>query len=429
MEEKGIIDLFELMIEDESLPDRGVVAKGDRLHMSLQPLINNALLGFDSKKRFTSYLMKKFNLSESVSERFVFQMKEWIPLFLIKELADLTSTPYLKVQENIEYLKMNHPPSKSFRAVKELNEDLCKIAGAHAADGTLSKDFFRITDGYESNLLAFNKWLNNAFGVCYTIRKVKDSNEWEIKFHSGVISRYLHNILGFPSGMKQYIVSEPKIIKKSNLSLRKNFALGAMTFESGIGISRQVALCVSSLAFRDSIAEILELSGMKFTKMNNRSGKYWRLWSNVLNKEQARHWLDFYEPSTDKWLLLKNYVEGYHKTVSSFDEAKDLLNKVYPAKSASKICLSDILIAIKKLGKVHRYELASFLCEQKNILSYGGKWAHSLSHYLRTLRECNIIFVGKESFGKKKSFGSIIREVYFYNPNLQEWRLPDSLVI
>src|SRR3989344_1828170 len=59
-------------------------------------------------------------------------------------------------------------------------------------------------------------------------------NEWGIRFHSRIISRYLSKFFDFPSGCKQYTVKEPEIIKNSPLAYRKAFALGSLTFEAGI---------------------------------------------------------------------------------------------------------------------------------------------------------------------------------------------------
>ncbi|HUS50979.1 MAG TPA: hypothetical protein VMZ91_12500 [Candidatus Paceibacterota bacterium] len=417
------IDLFNLIDENETKPGSWIMAKGEKLNETLKPIIDSTTTKFGSKRKLTKYLKNKFNLSQPTSERFVFLMKEWHPLFLVREIADLANIPYFKIQENIDLLKINKPPLKIYKAVKELTEDLCKIIGAHAADGTLNRNFFRITDEYRSNIIAFQNWVKRVFGVEYLLKKVSEK-EWCITFHSGIISAYLRKIFDFPSGTKQYTVSEPEVIKNAPLSLRKSFVLGALTFEAGVGMKHQVELCVSSKSFRDSIAEILSLSNIKFIKMKQQSGGYWRLWSNKLSKEEAKKWMELFEPKTEKWSKLRDYVYGFQGKVSSFEEAADKLDKIYSLKSSSKICLKDVLFIIKKLKKTYRYELVSYLCKNKNLESYGGKWAHSLSPYLNILKKANIIQAKKEKFGKKKSFGSIIREVYIYNPKTKEWRIP-----
>ena len=200
------IDLFKLIDEDERRPGSWVMAKGENLNAYLEPLIEKAGDKFGSKRKFCKYLMDKFNLSQPTSQRFVWLMKDWHPLFLIREATNLNNTSYFEIQEHIEFLKMNWPPLKTFKAVKELNEDLCKIIGAHAADGTLARNFVRITDGYESNIVALKKWIKNVFGVSYPIKKVEGSNEWKIEFHSGIIAGYLNRVFDFPIGSKQYTV-------------------------------------------------------------------------------------------------------------------------------------------------------------------------------------------------------------------------------
>ncbi len=294
------IDLFNLIKDGEKRIGSWIMVKGKYLNKDLEKLITIAIGKFKSKKKFKEHLENKFGISRSTSERFIFLRKNWHPLRLVREVANLTNS-YYKIQKNIDWIKVNKPPLKIYKAVKGLTPKLCKIAGAHMADGTLSKDgLFRITDGYISNIIAFQRWIKDVFGVSYSVKKI-GKNEWGIEFHSKVISSYLRRILCFPFGMKQHTVSEPEIVKSASLNFRKSFVLGALTFEAGVGIKHQVELCVSSKAFRDSMAEILDLLNIKFTKMERRSGGYWRLWSNKLLKEEAKKWMKLFEPRTEKW--------------------------------------------------------------------------------------------------------------------------------
>jgi hypothetical protein len=417
------INLFDLIDEDDKKPGNWIMAKGSSLNEFLKPLILKLSFRFGSKRKFTKYLENKFSLSQSTSQRFVFLMKDWHPLFLLREISELLNLNCFEIQKKIDFLKPNQPPLKVSRAVKELSEDLCKIIGAHVADGTLHNNFFRISEGYKSNIYAFKSWFNNVFGINYPVIKVSD-NEWSISFHNKIFCRYLRKVFDFPSGVKQYTVSEPEIIKKSSMEFRRAFALGALTFEAGISMKNQVELCVSSKAFRDSISEILHLYGIQHNKMKERSAGYWRLWSNNLSKEKAVKWMKFFEPNTEKWLKLKDYVYGFQGKVNSFEEGTKILNKIYPPKPSSKVSLGDVLLAIRDLRETYRYELASYLCERKGLDCYGGRWGHSLYPHLDVLKRCEIIHVKRKNFGKKRSFGPIIRDVYVYNPSLEEWKVP-----
>lgn len=421
-----LLDLFRLhnSIKDD-VPRKWIVVKGNNFKISLKKLIKELESKGISNTYFVKHLMKKFNISIASAERLVYLKKDWFPLIFIKELLKLLGKKDMKfeIQKEIKFIKTNQPPEKILIAPKQLSVNLCKIAGAHAADGTIHKNYFCITDRYKDNISAFRKWLDKEFNLEAKIERISD-NEWGIRFHNKVFTRYL-NLLSFPSGCKQYTVKEPDIIKRSSLEFRKAFAIGALTFEAGIGIKHQIELCVASKGFRDSINEIMRLHDIKHKSMKKPSSSYWRLWSNTLTKEEAKKWSEFFEPKTEKWFKLRDFANGFSQKVNSFEEAVAMLDAVYPVQSSSKIALKDVLLALDELKQTYRYELAKYLIKNNNLNSYGGKWAHSLKQYLDILKKANIVSVEKRMFGKKKSFGSIVREIYCFNENITEWRLPE----
>jgi len=423
------LDLFKLhdKINDRT-PRKWIMVKGRNLKFILKNLIEQLETKGISNTNLVKYLMEKLNISIASAERLVYIKREWFPLIFIEELLSLLNKKEqrFEIQEEIEFIKVNQPPVKILKASKQLSINLCKISGAHAADGTIYDSYFCITDGYKDNILAFNKWLEKEFNLNFKLNKVS-KNEWRICFKNKVFTRYLTKIFDFPSGCKQYTVKEPEIIKNSPLEFRKAFALGALTFEAGIGVKHQIEWCVSSKDFRDSISVILKLHDINHNCMEKQSSNYWRFWSNTLTKEEALKWIEFFEPCTEKWFKLKDYVNGFSKKVNSFEEAIQILNSVYPRQSPSKIILKDVLLALKELKHTHRYELAGYLVKKNNLESYGGKWAHSLKHYLDILKKANIISIKKKRFGKKKSFGTIVREVYIFNENIKEWKVPDRM--
>ncbi len=411
------LDLFRLHdSKDKSL----IVAKGKDLKIELKRLIEKTDF---SNTALVKHLMKKFNISITTAERLVYLKKEWYSLIFIRELVDLTKTSKYEVQDKIESLKSSKPPVVEYKAIKELTIDLCKIVGAHAADGTLNDSYISITDGHKNNILALINWFSE---FDYSPKLIKISkNEYGIRVHSRIISRYLTKFFDFPSGCKQYTVKEPEIVKNSQLRFRKAFAIGALTFEAGIGMKHQIEFCVSSKAFRDSIVEILNELNIPHKSMKNNSLSYWRFWSNTITKEETSKWIELFEPNTEKWFKLNDYVHGYAGKVNSFEEAVQILNSTYPKQSSSKVTLKDVLLALKELKQTYRYELADYLAKKNNLKSYGGKWAHSLRHYLDILKAANIILIEKKRFGKKKSFGTIVRDVYIFNENIGDWRVPE----
>ena len=415
------LDLFKLH-DSKDTTKNWILAKGKNLKIGLKILISKT--GF-SNTELVRYLMKKLNISIACAEKLVYLSREWYPLIFIEELVNLTNASKYEIQDKIEFLKSSKPPVVEYKAVKKLTINLCKITGAHAADGTLYDSYIAITDYHKSSILALISWFKE-FG--YTLKLMRiGKNEWGIKFHSRIISRYLTKFFDFPSGCKQYTVKEPEIIKNASLEFRKAFVLGALTFEAGIGMKTQVELCVSSKGFRDSIASILNELNVPYKNMENQSSGYWRLWSCSLSKEEALKWIELFEPYTEKWFKLNDYINGFSKKVDSFEEAIYILNSVYPRQSSSKVILKDVLLAFKDLKQTYRYELADYLVKKNNLESYGGTWAHSLKHYLDILKRANIISVERQRFRPKKSFGTTVREVYKFNEKVKEWKVPSRL--
>ncbi len=413
------LDLFKLC-DPKDNTNNWLLAKGENLKVELRKLIEKTKL---SNTELVEYLIRKLNISISSAIRLVYLKREWYPLIFIAEMVNITNSSKYDIQDKIEFLKSLRPPVVEYKAVKELTINLCKIVGAHAADGTLNDSYIAITDNYQSNIIALINWFSD-FAYCPKLSKIGE-NEHGIRFHSRIISRYLTKFFDFPSGCKQYDVAEPEIIKKAPIEFRKAFALGALTFEAGVGIKSEVEFCVVSKAFRDSIVEILQKLNVSHKSMEKQSSGYWRFTSNALTKEQASRWMELFEPNTEKWFKLNDYIAGFSKEVNSFQEAISILNSVYPRKTSNKVVLADVLLALKELKLTYRYELANYLIRMNNLKSYGGKWAHSLKHYLDVLKRANIISVKKGEFGKKKSFGAIIRDTYTFNENMGGWRLPE----
>jgi len=420
------IDLFKLQDKNLDIKARNwLVVNGSTIKNALSVLLQKLESNEISKYKFHKILIKELKTSKANAQRLAYLRREWYPLIFIEKLLDSTNESKKDFQKHIEHIKVNTPPSKSVKAVTELTEELCKTCGAHAADGTLSGSFICITDEDENNLKCFKKWVENTFGVKLpNVRKVKDSNEWKLAFHNKVISRYLNKIFEFPNGKKIYNVGEPEIIKNSDIKFRKAFAIGALSFEAGLGISHEISLCVSSKAFRDSLYEILNSCSIKSKIMEKKSSEYWRFWSNSLSVEEAKKWLELFEPSTEKWFKLYEYANGFQGKISKIGDAVIIFDSIFGIKSSSKITLKDVLKEMMNLKKTYRYELVGNLIKKKGLKNYGGKWAHSISHYLHVLKRANVIFVGKDRFGPKKSFGTIVREVYEFNPKFSEWKVP-----
>lgn len=139
---KTRIDLFKLHDYKEDLTlKKSIMGKGTNLKKELSKLMNN----FD-KTKLVKQLLKEFNISIASAERLVYLKKDWFPLFFIEYLIKINNKSNLKyeIQDRIELLKANQPPERIYKAVKFLSPNLCKIAGAHTADGTLTRENLKI---------------------------------------------------------------------------------------------------------------------------------------------------------------------------------------------------------------------------------------------------------------------------------------------
>lgn len=420
----NLFELHDSKIDD--CPEKWICASKKEVGQTVSELVNSAVVQLNiSKRDLSRQIAQKLNISILTSDRLVSGRKDWLPLCYILELIKIVQNEEIKrkIIEQITYLKVSQPPLKIVKTPKFLTLDLYKIVGAHAADGTLAGNYFCITDGDRLNLIAFQKWLLEEFELSVDVHQ-RGENEWAIRFHNKIFSRYLLKFFGFPSGRKCESVGMPAIIANSNANLRRGFAIGSLGFEAGLGAGRDVSLCVLSKKFKDDLAAILIENGLQFTDKEGRSGNYWRFWSGNLSKEDAANWMPLFEPNTEKWHKLQEYANGYQGKTDSLEHAVNSLNRVYPKLSASKVTTSDVLLAIKELNEAHRYKIIEKLKQDKQLSNYGGKWGHSLRHHLDVLKETNMIKVQKRGFGTKKSFGTTIREVYAYNPNCSEWVVP-----
>lgn len=425
-----IINLFNLLDEKDKKVKGWIVVRGRNLGVEIEGLITIIERNGISRTELIKHLISKFSISYVMASRMVYLKRDcdyikrrWFPLIYIQELLKLSGRDELDFQKKIKYLKINTNISKPVKAVRCLNIELCKIAGAHAADGTLHQSekhgtYFSIVDNYKSNMNSFSDWIYSVFGIRYSPKKSKHGDMWQICFRTKIIGRYLQKIVGFEPGNKTYTVKEPEIIRKAPLKFRRAFAIGFMTFEAGMGIREQVELCIRSKNLLYDIYDILLKYNVKVIRMERESNKMWRLWSGALKKDEAEKWLEFFEPGTEKWFKLLELIEGFQGRIKNYNEAREVFSKVFPKQPYSKTSIVELMDIFKSCEKTWRYDI------QNKIPGMKSKWAHSLGHYTRILSKANVIKVKTGPFGKKKSFGTIIREIYEYNPDISTWRVP-----
>tara|TARA_Y100000034_G_scaffold134670_1_gene203795 strand:- start:1029 stop:2141 length:1113 start_codon:yes stop_codon:yes gene_type:complete len=290
--------------------------------------------------------------------------KHLIKLKYSKEITDLPLPVIIELVKIIN-IKLKNRITKTFKefickanntkvrtnALKELDETLANLIGAHLADGHLSKgNNIIISDGKKDLIVECANWVKKTFYVKTSIRyAIRFTNKyWICQFGSKPIGRYFENIFNVKSGKKFDIAKEPKIIKKSSFKIRKAFAKGVLMFDGGIKSSGMVALSSMSRQLVDDIEEILKLDGIEINKRYNTKKKSWQIESKKSrNIRYLKKWLPYFEKGTWKYNRLNFFIEEKEYTIEE-------LNYLFPKHHRSKIWLNDVYSSIKrmKIGKI-----------------------------------------------------------------------------
>ncbi len=463
------IDLFKLHIPLEDAKSlRWVSASGTNLNEELVKVLKE--MGV-SKYLMSLIISKENKISNSTVQK-MFYGRSFVPIIVMERILQEWKTRLnkterdllekkIEIQRTFEQLKVN-ASEKPIKAIRYLSEELCKIVGAHVADGSLNL-YIEFSSYNRGEILNFLNEINNLFkakskltvikrlkkykfGLSVTsnnIQKLNKSNfdrfdvsityqisiidedkqaveyygqllekcfgikrpeityyhnAWGFNICNKIIGRFLRCIFDLPIGKKSEIVKEPKIIRESSLKCRRAFACGVMTFDGTVELRRSIRLDVKSKYLRDSIKEILNLDEINVTNYEYKNGYTFHSPIN-LKPEIARKWLSYFIEGTEKHQKIYEIVNGFSGKVNSAEEFKLIIDKVYPAGERTKTTLSRIFDLIKNIQSGQLKDLAKLSCI-----------SHSqLLGYLRLLIKMNVIVKSGR--------------IYQYN-NLSQWRIP-----
>ncbi|MFH1376620.1 MAG: hypothetical protein ABIH25_03200 [Candidatus Woesearchaeota archaeon] len=237
----------------------------------------------------------------------------------------------------------------------ELNENLCILAGAHAADGHLSrKGCFSIKDEDENNIKLIAGLIQNEFNFFPRIFKSNNENSYGIQFQRKDFYKYFKDCFNFPFGPKTYTVGIPKCII-GNKDLERAFVVGSMTFESSVNINKSIGFSVVSKKFRDDLRNILVNNGMKvksltLKKGGNRKLQYGLWTSDNMNPKELETWLDYYIIGSEKWFKILELSNGFFGRINKLKDAKRSFNLTYF--KGRKVNIIGLISIIKKLKQV-----------------------------------------------------------------------------
>ena len=397
-------DLFKLHVpeEDKNSGKSWIRVKSNKLLcQQLKNMINVIVKRYPSQNELGRELGKILKCDPTAPLRYIISIKKdrekWIPLIFIESILHLytkiTNENFNELRDDIqrffEILKVGNGASKSIMALRELNEPLCKIAGAHAADGHLGDGaLYVLVEEYKTSVESFRNWLKQCFDISPRIFYNKQGNTWNIEFRNKILGRYLNIYLGFPYGSKTENVSEPNIIKYVPLDFRKSFALGVMTFDGSVSPQGRVRLELKSKSLRDSIVEILKLDQLNITTSRNKERGHWSFSTNqTFTKEEKEKWLCYFEKYTEKWNRLNESFFGYKARVDTIEKAITILDKKYKNNN-SKLYFKDLIYLIKKM---QIFDLNSLLKELDKLkINYN---ASVIFRHLQLLKKANILSI------------------------------------
>lgn len=363
IEEMKEFDLFKLHIPAEDKSARfWIRAKGANLPKTLNIYMRKILQNLNiSTNQLAKLLSDKLGFSIGRAHHFLYSIRDtkniWIPLPIILEILDLANINNLQtrtlIQSKFEYLKTANNLSKPIKPLFSLTETVCKLAGAHAADGSLTLEInkrgykiyhFDIGDEHFSSVNLFRRWIHEAFGLRLNIRKRSDKEFYVISIKNKIFFRYLNIFLGFPIGAKTYITRMPKIIRSASFDYRKAFVIGAFTFEVAVCAEGATAFRVTSKSFAEDVANTLKSANINLKLCEEKSG-FWSFKLNLISENANRKILDFFEQGTDKYHKVKGFLYGFDGKVSNIDDAIHILNKTF-GRSVNICRLSNVLVAL-----------------------------------------------------------------------------------
>ncbi|MBL7206162.1 MAG: hypothetical protein ISS36_01015 [Candidatus Aenigmarchaeota archaeon] len=346
--------MFNLLKLHQSIdigPNSWICFGGNNLHEEVKLAIERS---GRTRKEIVRDLSEKFNCSKGPFEESFYNHK-WIPIPILNFLIDNRIMFKNVILRNTEKLKVNTSKAKPITAVKNLTIDLCKIAGAFAADGNLhfrigfqgkSKkhmnlfdDYFRLgklyrfrtnniklaskfatkinqknirmwqdynidlTDGYKISVKKYKKLIEKTFNL--NLPKLREfRNAWRLNFSNKIIARYLTTFFGFPTGKKTMVVNEPKIIKDRGNKFRGAFLQGLLTFDGCVNKRGVVYFLSKSKRLINSANEIMINNNINPQIYNDIKRERWQIRLRKIDSEKC---LKFFEPYTEKWSKLKVY--------------------------------------------------------------------------------------------------------------------------
>ncbi|MAG78930.1 hypothetical protein CMI40_00965 [Candidatus Pacearchaeota archaeon] len=169
------------------------------------------------------------------------------------------------------FTKAKFGPSKPTRIPLLIDEELAFFVAAIIGDGHLRKNKLQISIEISNKKLleSIKKMCKKLFNRKFNIHKIKKREGKKQTYNLIIDSKAIYNLLNIvfkiKKGKKSNIVKVPKIILKSNKSIKASFLIGIMMTEGGKR-RRGIGLSTSSKQLWKDLIKIFSDIGIKVLK-------------------------------------------------------------------------------------------------------------------------------------------------------------------
>ncbi|MEK7104189.1 MAG: hypothetical protein AAB842_02175 [Patescibacteria group bacterium] len=413
-----LFNLFLLHSPLDTHPRSWVCLSGSKIKTIIECLENNILKNKKlSRESLSRLLGNRLNCSPSTIKQILQRKRKYYPISVILELIKLNNKKrefLYNFKQNIESLKVNSASAKPVKATLFLNENLAKILGAFMADGSLSQAHYNIelVDEYKDSVEAFIHWIKEEFGINPASLKRK-KNAWRIIFSNKILARYLVCFFEVTPGPKTFDAFEPKIIRTSNLKIRKNFARGALMFDGCVAINKKIMFSSKSKILIESIKEIWRKDGVYFGMSFSSKRNETNLFTTAENKKEKLQ--NYFEENTQKWKLLQ-WLSGdlAQSPIIKSESSASYVEKTLEIVSKTKCCDTFFIKKSLKCNHTTARNYLKVLRDQGRIKLTNKpnqitQYISSKATLILKTEAHNFIFVKiKKEYGTYKNFSEVL---------------------